>query len=413
MSELQIHQVPVADLQAAGYNPRRMPDEQMRLLMRGIEEFGVVDPVIVNRRSGNIVGGHQRVEACKRLGRDTIPVVYVDLDDAREKALNLALNKISGEWDEDRLRSLLSELRAGDLDLDLTGFSGVELDDLIGVMPAEFFVPQCDPDDVPELPAEAVTRKGELILLGRHRLLCGDSTDPANVARLMDGAKADMIFTDPPYNVSYKGKTKDALTIENDAMNPEEFRAFLLASYRAMLSVTKPGGPIYVCHSDTEGEAFRWAMREAGWLFKQCLVWVKQAFVLGRQDYQWQHESILYGWAPDELIPQHQPILYGWAPGAAHQWHGDRKQSTVWEFDRPSRNDIHPTMKPVALVERGILNSSTPGALLFEPFGGSGSTLIAAEQTGRTCNLMELSPRYADVIVRRWEDFTGHKAVRL
>lgn len=397
MTELQIHHVPVSDLRAAEYNPRRMPDEQMRLLMRGIEEFGVVDPVIVNRRSGNIVGGHQRVEACKRLGRETIPVVYVDLDDAREKALNLALNKISGEWDEDRLRSLLSELRAGEMDLDLTGFSGVELDDLIGKVPAEFFEPQSDPDDVPDLPEVPVTRKGDLILLGRHRLLCGDSTDFAAVERLMDGAKADMVFTDPPYNVDYQGKTAEALTIENDAMSPEEFRAFLLASYRAMLSVTKPGGPIYVCHADSEGEAFRWAMREAGWLLKQTLVWVKQAFVMGRQDYHWQHE----------------PILYGWAPGAAHPWHGDRKQSTVWEVDRPFRNDLHPTMKPVALVEKGILNSSAAGALLFEPFGGSGSTLIAAEQTGRTCYLMELGPKYCDRIVTRWEGFTGQKAIRL
>ncbi|MNL27854.1 DNA adenine methyltransferase YhdJ [compost metagenome] len=164
-----------------------------------------------------------------------------------------------------------------------------------------------------------------------------------------------------------------------------------------MLSVTKPGGPIYVCHADSEGEAFRWAMREAGWLLKQTLVWVKQAFVMGRQDYHWQHE----------------PILYGWAPGAAHPWHGDRKQSTVWEVDRPFRNDLHPTMKPVALVEKGILNSSAPGALLFEPFGGSGSTLIAAEQTGRTCYLMELSPKYCDRIVTRWEGFTGQKAIRL
>jgi DNA modification methylase len=396
---IEIEYLPTSSLNGAPYNPRKMPDEQMARLMRGIEAFGLVDPIIVNQATGNIVGGHQRVEAAKRLKLAEVPVVHVSLDREQEKALNLALNKISGEWDLDLLRGILGDLNDGGFNLELTGFSADEIDDLLaGGIEDDAEREPGDPDDVPEVDEQAppVTQPGDLILLGAHRLLCGDSTKAEDVTRLMDGALAEMVFTDPPYNVGYTGKTKEALTIENDAMSDSQFFDFLHAAYSAMLGVTKPGGAIYVCHADLEGANFRRALVGAGWLLKQCLIWVKQQFVMGRQDYHWQHE----------------PILYGWAPGAAHSWHADRKQTTVWNFDRPQRNGEHPTMKPVELIEYALQNSSAAGARILDPFGGSGSTLIACEQTGRRGYLVELDPRYCDVIVARWENFTGRKAQR-
>ena len=254
--------------------------------------------------------------------------------------------------------------------------------------------PQCDEDEAPEPPAEPVTRRGDIYQLGKHKLICGDSTIVDDVQKLMGEDRADMVWTDPPYNVAYEGKTKDALKIQNDEMSTENFYQFLYDAYSNMLMFTKPGGAIYVAHADSEGMNFRKAMVDSGWMIKQCLIWVKQSLVMGRQDYHWKHE----------------PILYGWAPGASHSWYADRKQTTVLEFNRPSRNAEHPTMKPIELIEYCLTNSCAPRGLVLDLFGGSGSTLIACEKSGRRAALVELDPRYCDVIVARWEKYTGKKA---
>lgn len=394
---LQIEYWPIERLTAYARNPRKN-DHAVDRVAAAIREFGFRVPVVA-KSDGTVVDGHLRLKAAQKLQLAEVPVVLADdLTDAQVKAFRISVNRMAelAEWDDELLALEVDELRGMNFDLELTGLDGDFLNRLLDTPPTAGTVPLCDPEEVPEPPEVPVTKPGDLIILGRHRLICGDSTDPAVVARLMAGKKADVVFTDPPYNVDYQGKTADALTIENDAMSDTDFYAFLLAAYRAMLEATKPGGPIYVCHADTEGANFRRAMTEAGWLFKQCIVWVKQSFVMGRQDYHWQHE----------------PILYGWAPGAAHQWHGDRKQSTVWEFDRPQRNGEHPTMKPVELVSKALNNSSASGARVFDGFGGGGSTLIAAELTGRTAHVVELAPKYCDVIVERWERITGQKAER-
>ena len=252
-------------------------------------------------------------------------------------------------------------------------------------------------DEAPDHPAAPVSKPGDLFELGKHRLLCGDATSMEDVDRLMGGIRADMVWTDPPYNVTYQGKTKDALTIQNDEMDAHSFRKFLMVAFSRMIAVTKEGGPFYIAHADTEGYNFRGAIADAGWSFRQCLVWAKNTLVLGRQDYHWQHE----------------PILYGWKPGASHIWESDRKQTTLLNFDKPARNAEHPTMKPVALIEYCIRNSSRRGDTILDLFAGSGTTAIACEKTGRAGRLMEIDPKYCDVIVARWEAFTGCKAKRL
>ncbi|MGE3682420.1 MAG: site-specific DNA-methyltransferase [Bdellovibrionales bacterium] len=276
-----------------------------------------------------------------------------------------------------------------DFDVDLLGIPGFEIE--------PFDAMSGDEDEAPKLPVVPKTKLGDVYILGRHRLLCGDATNAKHVQALMKGETADMVFTDPPYNVDYEGKTEDALKIKNDKMGNSEFRDFLLKVFKNYISVSKPGSAIYVCHADSNGLAFRSTLVEAGWLLKQCLVWVKQQFVMGRQDYHWQHE----------------PILYGWMPGASHHWFGNRKQSTVWQFDRPMRSLEHPTMKPVEMIQHALLNSSKKDDLVLDFFGGSGSTLIACEKTKRRCFTMELDPKYCDVVVTRWEKYTGEKAKRI
>jgi len=385
-------------LMANPKNWRKHPRLQHQALESVLERVGWVQGVIVNRRTGLLVDGHLRVALAKRRKEPTIPVSYVDLAEDEEALILATLDPLAGlaEANRERLGSLLDEIEVEDHALramlsELAEDAGLDL-----LAKLDGTLPGVDLDEAPPLPRTPVTRHGDLITLGRHRLLCGDATRAEDLHRLMDGSRADLVFTDPPYNVAYEGKTKDALTITNDAMADESFRVFLLAFYRQALAHTRPGGAIYVCHADTEGLNFRGALAEAGWLLKQCLVWVKQAFVLGRQDYHWQHE----------------PILYGWAPGAPHTWAGDRSQSTVLNFDRPARNDVHPTMKPVDLVAACLLNSSHLGDTVLDSFGGSGSTLIAAEKTGRASRLLELDPRYCDVIVTRWETATGQMATR-
>lgn len=391
-------QVPPETLLANPANWRRHPKQQAAALDEVLQRVGWVQSVIVNQRTGLLVDGHLRVELAKHRGEPFVPVAFVDLDEAEEALILATLDPLAGlaEADRDQLEALLQGLQVQDAALRtvlgaLASENGIDLAAALdGTLPDE------DLEDVPEPPVVPTTTPGELIILGRHRLHCADATRPEAYGVLLDGEPADMVWTDPPYNVAYQGKTADALTIQNDAMDNAAFRAFLLAFFDIARAVTKPGGPIYVAHADSEGLNFRGAMQEGGWLLKQCLVWVKQAFVLGRQDYHWQHE----------------PILYGWAPGAAHAWAGDRTQSTVLRFDRPARNGDHPTMKPVGLVAACLKNSSHPGDLVLDPFGGSGTTLIAAEKTGRAARLLELDPRYCDVIVARWERVTGRRAER-
>ncbi|MED4914361.1 site-specific DNA-methyltransferase [Parageobacillus thermoglucosidasius] len=405
---MKIVRIPIEMINPAPYNPRvdlQPGDEQYEKLKRSIEEFGYVEPLVWNRRTGNLVGGHQRFKILvNEKGYKEVEVSEVDLDETREKALNIALNKISGDWETTKLAELLQELQASDeIDFELTGFSEEEFDELLEQLDieldqvVEYEEVEDDEFDVEselEKIEEPVTQRGDIWILGEHRLLCGDSTNLAEIQRLMNGKRAAMIFTDPPYNVDYTGKTKDALKIQNDHMDDESFYRFLYDAFSVMYKVTEEGGPIYVCHADSEGLNFRKAMIDSGWLLKQCIIWVKNTIVLGRQDYHWQHE----------------PILYGWKPGAAHKWAGDRKQSTVWEYDKPQRNAEHPTMKPIPIPAKAIQNSSYKGEIVFDPFGGSGSTLIAAEKTGRICYTCELDPKYCDVIVKRYEELTGNKA---
>ncbi|MBO9539666.1 DNA modification methylase [bacterium] len=383
--------VAIGELTPWDQNPRKN-EAAVEKVVESIRRFGFGSPILA-RPNGEVIAGHTRLKAAERLGLDRVPVRYLDLDPADAHLLALADNKLGeiAEWDESLLAEILKDLDPEDAAL--AGFGAEELEDLLSELEEqEAFL--TDPDDVPEVPEEPITKPGDLWMMGRHRLLCGDSTRAEDVERLMNGHKATMVFTDPPYNVDYVGKTKDALKIQNDSMSDADFFRFLLAAYACMLTHTEPGGAIYVCHADSEGTNFRKALVEAGWLLKQCLIWVKSAFVMGRQDYHWQHE----------------PILYGWAPGTAHHWHGDRKQSTVWNFDRPNRSEDHPTMKPVELVERALANSSVRGGKVLDLFGGSGTTLVACEKNGRSAFLMELDPHYCDVIVRRWEQFTGKKA---
>lgn len=393
---MNIQKINIEKLKAAEYNPRKdlkPEDEEYQKIKKSILEFGYVAPIIVNSDM-TVIGGHQRLKVLKELGYKEIECNIVDLDKAKEKALNIALNKISGEWDNAKLEELLAELKNEDIDMDITGFSFDEVDnilkDITGSKEDDFDIDQA----LSEID-EPVTKPGDIWILGKNRLMCGDSTVKENVDKLMNDKLADFILTDPPYNVDYEGKTVDALKIENDNMSETEFYNFLLDAFRNMFEKIKYGGSIYVFHADTEGLNFRNAFKSVGFKLAQCLVWVKNTFVMGRQDYQWRHE----------------PILYGWKEGAGHYFIDDRKQSTVLEFDKPTRNAEHPTMKPIDLLVYLIKNSSKENDLILDLFGGSGSTLIAAEQVKRCCYTMELDPKYCDVIVKRWELLTGEKAI--
>lgn len=352
-----------------------------------IKEFGFKNPIIID--SDNvIVAGHTRLKAAQKLKIQNVPcVVADDLTQEQVNAFRLADNKTAelAEWDLELLNSEL-ELIDG---IDMTEF-GFELDiaDEQEVVEDEF-------DE--ELPEEPQTKLGDIYQLGRHRLMCGDSTDVDSVKTLMGGYKADLLLTDPPYNVAYEGKTKDALTIKNDSMSNDKFREFLQSAFTAADENMKPGAVFYIWHADSEGYNFRGACFDVGWTVRQCLIWNKNSMVLGRQDYQWKHE----------------PCLYGWKEGAGHLWAADRKQTTVLNFDRPQRNGEHPTMKPVALFDYQILNNTKGGDIVLDLFGGSGTTIMACEQNGRNAYVMEFDPRYVDVIIKRWEEFTGEKAVKL
>lgn len=392
---MKIEMIKIENLKPAEYNPRKdlkPEDEEYQKIRKSIIKFGYVAPIIVNADM-TVIGGHQRLKVLQELGYKEIECNVVNLSKDEEKALNIALNNITGEWDNNKLEDLIAELKETGFDMECTGFNTDEIDDIlkdvIGSKEDDFELEE----ELKKI-ENPITEVGDVWILGNHRLMCGDSTKIECVKKLMDNNQADLIITDPPYNVNYEGGTKEKLKIENDNMNETEFYNFLLDSFRNMFEIAKYGCPIYVFHADTEGLNFRNAFKTVGFKLAECLIWAKNKFVLGRQDYQWQHE----------------PILYGWKEGKAHYFIKDRTQSTILEFDKPNKNEEHPTMKPIDLLVYLIRNSSKEKNLIIDLFGGSGSTLIAAEQTNRTCYTMELDPKYCDVIIRRWEKLTGKSA---
>ena len=390
---MQIIQRNVLELIPYVNNSRTHSDEQVIQIASSIKEFGFTNPILTDGDNG-IIAGHGRLMAAKKLGLKEVPTIELShLSEAQKKAYIIADNKLalSSGWDDAMLAIEFAELEALDFDLELTGFS---LEEIAAFEVEEIPEGLTDEDSVPELPIEPVTKLGDVWLCGKHRVMCGDSTSIDAVDKLMDGGLADMWLTDPPYNVAYEGKTKDALTIQNDSMNDESFRTFLRDAYVTADSAMKQGAVFYIWHADSEGYNFRGAAHDAGWKIRQCLIWKKSVLVMGRQDYHWKHE----------------PCLYGWKEGAGHLWATDRKQTTILEFDKPSRNKEHPTMKPVELFEYQMLNNTKGSDVILDSFGGSGTTMIACEKNGRYARLMELDPKYCDVIVKRWQDFTGQQA---
>jgi DNA modification methylase len=383
---------------------KSLGEEDYAKLKTEITERGFSEPISVWQSDGKnfILNGHQRLRTVQQMAQEgwEIPPLPVSLifassyKEAKHKCLSLASQY--GKVEGDGLYEFIMDAELDpEMVFDSFRFPEIDFEDF----KAEFFdepsrAPGCDEDDAPGAPVEPKTRPGDLYRLGDHRVLCGDATVVTDFEKLLEDKKADMVVIDPPYNVDYVGKTKNALKIQNDKMDQSQFYQFLYDAYSNLLLCTKAGASIYVAHADSEGMNFRKAMSDSGWLLKQCLIWAKSAFVMGRQDYHWRHE----------------PILYGWAPGESHHWYSDRKQSTILEFDRPQRNGEHPTMKPVALIEYLIGNSSQKGEIILDSFLGSGTTLIASEKSGRVCYGLELDPKYVDVIVERWEKFTGQKA---
>lgn len=387
---MQIKKKKLTDLIPADYNPRKdlQPgDAEYEKLKRSIETFGYVEPIIWNKQTGRIVGGHQRLKVMQDLGYQEIECVIIDIDESKEKALNVALNKISGSWDEDKLMSLITDLEASYFDVSLTGFDIAELDELFkdsltdGIEDDNFDVEE-------ELKKPAMSKLGDVWTLGKHRLLVGDSTKIESYERLMKDKQANLVVTDPPYNVDYEGA---AGKIKNDKMENQAFYEFLLVAFTQMEKVMTNEASIYVFHADTEGFNFRRAFQEAGFYLSGTCIWKKESLVLGRSPYQWQHE----------------PILFGWKKKGKHLWYSGRKETTIWEYDKPKRNTDHPTMKPIPLLSYPIMNSSTSNAIVLDPFGGSGSTLMACEQTNRICYTIELDEKFADVIIKRYIELIG------
>jgi DNA modification methylase len=431
----RIEHWPLARLRPYDRNSRTHSSEQVDKIAASIAEFGFVQPILVDQRTGTIVAGHGRLMAASKLGLEVAPVIVLDhLTDAQRRAYVIADNKLSdlAGWDDAMLRSELEELDADGFDIGLAGFTADELEEILGA--DEDDTPPGDEDDVPSTPSKPVTMRGDVWELGAHRLVCGDSTKLADLLKITGEEEVECLWTDPPYNVAYHGS---AGSIQNDDMPDHEFREFLRAAFMVANVVMKPGGAAYVAHADgMPGEAFRSSFRLAGFKLSGCLIWRKNHFTLSRSDYHWQHE----------------PILYGWKEGAAHRWHGERNKTTMHEFgggifeqvgdnawqirvgeqtlliegealqvseartsvmleEKPQRSAEHPTMKPVPLIERMLANSTKAGDVVLDLFGGSGSTLIACHKMGRVARLVELEEKFCDVIVRRWQDYTGEVAV--
>lgn len=370
-------------------NARTHSPEQINKLRASLREFGFINPVIIDDKF-NVVAGHGRIAAAQAEGIKEVPCVYVDyLTEAQKKAYILADNRMAMDagWDEDMLRVELEALEGMAFDLSMTGFDDKELADLFKT---EEKVEDDDFDLDAALEKAAFVKKGDIWTVGRHRLMCGDATSAEDVAKLMDGKKANIIVTDPPYGVSFR--SSDGLSIQNDSLKGEEFYNFLLQAFKNMADNLTKGGAAYVFHADTEGLNFRKAFIDAGFHLAGCCIWVKNSLVLGRSDYQWQHE----------------PVLYGFLQNGNHPWYSDRKQTTIWNFDKPKRNKNHPTSKPLDLLGYPIQNSSQANGIVIDTFGGSGSTLMACEQTNRICYMMELDEKYASVILRRYVEDGGN-----
>lgn len=385
-------------------NARTHSADQIELLRRNLREFGFVAPIIIDA-DGNIIAGHGRVMAAAAEGMETVPCVIADgLSEEQRKAYILADNRLCelGGWDSDLLNKELEALDLSGFDVSLTGFA----------LPDTFDEAEIVEDDPPEVSEDPpVAKLGDIYQLGQHRLMCGDSTSSDDVQMLTGGAQMDMLLTDPPYNVNYKGA---AGKIMHDNLADDKFRTFLASAFRCAAEVMKPGAAFHIWHSDVGGYSFRAACIDAGLRVRQCLVWVKDSFTLGRQDFQWQHEACLYGEKEADAVSEENDgyggtCLYGWVDGK-HYWFKNRKQTTLLYFDRPKRSESHPTMKPVRMFGYEIQCNTKPGWSVLDLFGGSGTTLIACEQSGRKCYMMELDPRYVDVIVKRWEALTGQKA---
>jgi DNA modification methylase len=384
----------VADIIPYAANSRTHSDAQVAQIAASIKEFGWTNPILVSG-DDSIIAGHGRLMAARKLGMEEVPVIVLDhLSKSQQRALVIADNQLAlnAGWNMDMLKAEIEDLQLDDFDLNILGFDDKFLDGLLEPEPTAGLT---DEDAVPEVPETPKTVLGDVWVLGNHRLMCGDSTSIDALQKLTEGSLVDMWLTDPPYNVAYEGGTKEKLTIQNDSMGDNDFRQFLRDAYVAADTVMKPGAVFYIWHADLEGYNFRGAAKDAGWQVRQCLVWKKSSLVMGRQDYHWQHE----------------PCLYGWKEGAAHLWATDRKQTTILEFNKPSRNGEHPTMKPVELFEYQMLNNTKGADIVLDSFGGSGTTIIAAEKHGRYGRLMELDPKYCDVIIKRWQDFSGKVAI--
>ena len=391
IESLQHLAVPIESLSLDPSNARRHPARNIDMIKSSLSKFGQRRALVVQRDGMIVRSGNGTLLAAKALGWTEIAAAIVNDDNATAVQYAIADNRTAelAEWEDETLGLLLDGM---DQQIrDSIGFDEAEFNELMdGLVPKEV-----TEDEVPETPEQPTTAPGTLWVMGNHRLLCGDSTRPEDVKRLMDGKRADLMLTDPPYNVDYEGG--NGLKIANDSMPDQQFRQFLTAAFRAAFDALKPGASFYIWHADSEGFNFRAAVADCAQKVRQCLIWAKNALVMGRQDYQWQHE----------------PCLYGWKEGAAHGWYSDRKQTTVLNFNKPKANDQHPTMKPVELFGYLIGNSTAPQGLVYDPFLGSGTSVVAAEQLGRVCYGLELSPAYCDVIVQRWENLTSQKAVRI
>lgn len=392
---METKELPLKELKPAAYNPRKKlkkGDKEYEKIKQSLLKFGYVDPILVNEDL-TVIGGHQRLTVLKDLDYETAKCVIVKLSKEDEKALNIALNKITGQWDEALLADLLLDLQESDFNLDLTGFEPPEIDDILSnVHDKELSEDEFDVEE--ELNKPTLSRHGDIWQLGKHRVICGDSTKAETYKQLLDDRKANLVVTDPPYNVDVE---ETAGKILNDNMSDGDFYQFLLSMFTQVENHMEDDASIYVFHADTEGLNFRKAFKEAGFYLSGCCIWKKNSLVLGRSPYQWQHE----------------PCLYGWKKKGKHQWFSDRKQTTIWEYDRPKSSRDHPTMKPIQLMAYPIQNSSMRGTIVLDPFLGSGSTLIAADQTGRVCYGIELDEKFVDVIVKRYIEVTGDTEVNV
>ena len=388
--ELKIEYIAVEDLKPYEKNNKKHEDFDIGEIAKSISKYEMIDPVGIWGKDNIVVEGHGRVLACKKLGIDKVPCIRLDhLTDEQRREYAIVHNKSSelALYDFDNLADELADLDLSDFDFDF----GIDTDAEEETEIVEDEAPEVDEENEP------ITKLGDIWQLGRHRLMCGDSTSIDDVEKLMGGQLADMLLTDPPYNVAYEGKTKDHLTIQNDSMDNDSFRQFLRDAFTSADNVMKQGAVFYIWHADSEGYNFRGACFDIGWKVRQYLIWNKNSMVMGRQDYHWKHE----------------PCLYGWKEGASHLWASDRKQTTVIDYQRPTKAEIHPTMKPVGLFDYQIKNNTKGGDMVLDLFNGSGTTIMACEQNGRVARCMELDPRYVDACVKRWENFTGEKAVLL